>query len=95
MLDYMRKQEALNEIPGADAIFTPKIQTSMVHFFSPNILKSNTSGRKSAKAINPEIFDEKMGGFLSEPDLRGQDRAEQIVGVEFWGVRAIILKLIC
>ena len=85
MLDYMRKQEALNQIPGAEAIFTPKVQTSLAHFFSPNIFNANTSGQKSAKAINSDILDEKMGGFLTEHGLKGLERAEKIVGAELLG----------
>ena len=85
MLEYMRKQEALNQIPGAEAIFTPRVQTSLAHFFSPNDFNVNTSGQKSAKANNSSILDEKMGGFFTEPSLRGQGRAGKIVGVELLG----------
>ena len=44
MLEYMRKQDALSKILGAEAVFTPRTQTSLAHFFSPKNLQSNNSG---------------------------------------------------
>ena len=37
MLDYLSKQKVFDEVAGADAVFIPKTQKYLAHFFSPKI----------------------------------------------------------
>ena len=49
---YMRMQDALDKIQGAESINTPKTQTSLTQFFSPKICQINDGDQKSTLAIN-------------------------------------------